>query len=227
MKKIISTILAMMISFCFITGAGWAAEEEMPKSGFLQDYTLLKPDDPMKAVNWVYVNEKKDYSTYNKIILDDVVFFVSKDADYKGFEAQELADLGKAFQQAVIMNLSGAYEFTDTPGPGVMRIRLAVTNLVPSNSVTGTVTTIVPVGLALSAVKKAVTGSHIGMGEVAIEGEMIDAQTNEILGAVIDSKTGKKYKIGKSTSKWGHAIDIFNAWGKNIRARLDKRSGRE
>ncbi len=227
MKKIISTILAMMISFCFITGAGWAAEEEMPKSGFLQDYTLLKPDDPMKAVNWVYVNEKKDYSTYNKIILDDVVFFVSKDADYKGFEAQELADLGKAFQQAVIMNLSGAYDFTDTPGPGVMRIRLAVTNLVPSNSVTGTVTTIVPVGLALSAVKKAVTGSHIGMGEVAIEGEMIDAQTNEILGAVIDSKTGKKYKIGKSTSKWGHAIDIFNAWGKNIRARLDKRSGRE
>ena len=121
MKKIISTILAMMISFCFITGAGWAAEEEMPKSGFLQDYTLLKPDDPMKAVNWVYVNEKKDYSTYNKIILDDVVFFVSKDADYKGFEAQELADLGKAFQQAVIMNLSGAYDFTDTPGPGVMR----------------------------------------------------------------------------------------------------------
>jgi len=108
-----------------------------------------------------------------------------------------------------------------------MRIRLAVTNLVPSNSVTGTVTTIIPVGLALSHVKKAVTGSHIGMGEVAIEGEIIDAQTNEILGAVIDSKTGKKYKIGKSTSKWGHAIDIFNAWGKNIRARLDKRSGRE
>jgi len=117
MKKIISNILAMMIGLCLIISAGWAAEKEMPKSGFLQDYTLLKPDDPMKAVNWLYVNEKADYSTYNKIMLDDVVFFVSKDADYKGFEAQELADLGKAFQQAVIMNLSGAYEFTDTPVP--------------------------------------------------------------------------------------------------------------
>jgi len=30
MKKIISTILAMMIGLCLITSAGWAAEEEMP-----------------------------------------------------------------------------------------------------------------------------------------------------------------------------------------------------
>jgi len=227
MKKSILTILAMMIGFCLVTGAGWAAEKEMPKVGFLQDYSLLTAADPMKAVNWVYTNEKVDINTYDKVMLDDVVFFLSKDADYKGFEANELADLGKAFHQAVVMNLSGVYEFTDTPGPGVLRIRIAVTNLVPSNSVAGTVTTIIPVGLALSGLKKAATGSHIGMGEVSIEGEVVDSRTNEVIGAVIDSKSGKKYKIGKSTSKWGHAVDIFNTWGQNIRARLDKRSGRK
>jgi len=227
MKKIISTIVAMMIGFCLFTSAGWAAEKEIPKSGFLQDYSLLTADDPMKMVNWLYTNEKVDISPYNKIMLDDLVFFISKDADYKGFEANELAQLGEAFQKAMIMNLSGVYEFTDTPGPGVMRLRMAVTNLVPSNSATGTVTTIIPVGLALSHVKKAATGSHIGMGEVAIESELLDSQTNEILAAVIDSKTGKKYKIGKSTSKWGHAIDIFNTYGQTVRMRLDKRSGRK
>lgn len=227
MKKLISTILVMMIGFCFITGPIWAAEKEMTKSGFLQDYSLLTPDDPMKMVNWLYTNEKVDIGPYNKIMLDDLVFFISKDADYKGFEANELADLGAAFQKAMIMNLSGVYEFTDTPGPGVMRLRMAVTNLVPSNSVTGTVTTIIPVGLALSHVKKAVTGSHIGMGEVAIESELLDSQTNEILAAVIDSKTGAKYKVGKSTSKWGHAIDIFNTYGQTVRMRLDKRTGRQ
>jgi len=227
MKKLISTILAMMIGFCIITGPVWAAEEKMTKSGFLQDYSLLTPDDPMKIVNWIYINKNVDVSPYKKIMLDDIVFFISKDADYKGFEANELADLGEAFQKAMIMNLSGVYEFTDTPGPGVLRLRMAVTNLVPSNSVTGTVTTIIPVGLALSHVKKAVTGSHIGMGEVAIESELLDSQTNEILAAVIDSKTGTKYKIGKSTSKWGHAIDIFNTYGQTVRMRLDKRSGRQ
>jgi hypothetical protein len=83
------------------------------------------------------------------------------------------------------------------------------------------------VGLALSGLKKVATGSHIGMGSVAIEGEVVDSRTNEVLGAVIDSKTGKKYKVAKSASKWGHAIDIFNTWAVNIRARLDMRSGRQ
>jgi len=227
MKKIITTIAAMMIGFCLITSAGWAAEEEMPKAGFLQDYSKLTSKDPMKAVKWLYVNEKANVATYNKIILDDVVFFLAKDAEYKGFEAQEMVDLADAFKQAVVMNLSGVYTFTDTPGHDVMRIRMAVTNLVPSSSVTGTLTTIVPVGLAISHIKKAATGSHIGMGGVTFEGEVIDSQSGEILGAVIDSQTGKKYKIGKSASKWGHAIDVFNTWGQSLRARLDNLSGRE
>jgi hypothetical protein len=125
------------------------------------------------------------------------------------------------------MNLSGAYEFTDKPGPDVLRVRMAVTELVPTSSVTGTVTTIIPIGLALSSIKKVATGSHIGMGEVTFEGEMIDSQSGKTLGAVVDSQTGTKYKIAKSVSKWGHAIDIFNLWGQTFRTRLDKLSGRE
>ena len=208
-------------------GSGWAAEEKMHQSGFLQDYLLLKTDDPMKKVKWLYINEKANFSAYDKIMLDDVVFFLSEEAEYKGIEVKEMTELGEAFQKAVIMNLSGVYEFTDKPGPGVMRVRMAVTELVPSKSVAGTVTTIIPIGLALSSVKKVATGSHIGMGEVTFEGEMIDSQSGEIMGAVVDSQTGTKYKIAKTVSKWGHAIDIFNDWAKTFRARLDKLSGRE
>jgi len=225
MKKMIVAILAMTIGLCFITGTLWAAEKEMPRSGFLQDYSKLASDDPMKVVDWVYINEDTDWKSYNKMMLDDVVFFISDDADYKGFEAQEMADLGEAFQQAFIMNLVGAVEFTDKPGPGVMRIRLAVVNLKPSNSLTGTVTTVVPVGLALSIVKKAVTGSHIGMGSAAVEAELLDSQSGEVLAAMIDDKMGQKYKIVKSASKWGHVIDIFNTWAQTFRARWNKRVG--
>ena len=88
-------------------------------------------------------------------------------------------------------------------------------------------TTVIPIGLALSTVKKAATGSHIGMGEVTFEGEMVDSQSGEVLGSVIDSETGTKYKVAKSASKWGHAVDIFNSWAQTFRARLDKLSGRE
>ena len=64
------------------------------------------------------------------------------------------------------------------------------------------------------------------MGGVSFEGEISDAQTKQILGVVIDSETGKKYKVGKSTSKWGHAKDIFELWASTLRKRLDNRSGR-
>ena len=227
MKTTLRIALVFVISLNLITGVAWAGEEKMPQSGFLHDYSLLKAKDPMEKVKWLYTNEKADFSTYNKIMLDDVTFFLSEKADYKGIEAKELAELGKAFNQAVIMNLSGAYEFTDKPGPGVLWVRIAITELVPSSSVTGTVTTIIPVGLVLSSAKKAVTGSHIGMGSVTFEAEMVDSQSGEILGAVVDSETGKKYKVAKGASKWGHAIDIFNFWSQTFRRRLDRLSGRE
>ena len=48
------------------------------------------------------------------------------------------------------------------------------------------------------------------MGSVAVEAELLDSQSGEVLAAMIDSKMGKKYKLLKSTSKWGHIIDLFN-----------------
>ncbi|NIS83377.1 MAG: DUF3313 family protein [Anaerolineales bacterium] len=225
MKKMMTAILAMTIVFCFVTGAGWAADKTKPRSGFLHDYSKLTANDPMKIVEWIYIKEDTDWKSYNKVMLDDVVFFIAQDAEYKGFEAKELASLGEAFCKAFIMNLAGATEFTDEPGPGVLRIRLAVTNLKPTKSLASTVTTVVPVGLALSTVAKGVTGSHIGMGSVAVEAELLDSQSGEVLAAMIDEKMGKKYKVLKSTSKWGHVIDIFNKWGQTFRARWDKRMG--
>ena len=227
MKTTLRFALVLIIGLSLVTNLGWAAEEKMPQSGFFKDYSMLKAKDPMNKAKWIYINEKAIFSAYDKIMLDDVTFFISEKADYKGIEAQELVDMSEAFKRAFIMNLRGAYEFTDKPGAGVMRIRMAVTELVPSSSVTGTVTTIIPIGLALSSVKKVATGSHIGMGKVTFEGEIIDTQSGETLGAVIDSRVGSKAKITKSVSKWGHAIDIFNQWGQTFRTRLDSLSGRE
>ena len=225
MKKGISIIIVMTVGISLLAGAGWAKEKEMKKSGFLQDYSKLTNADPMKKVDWIYIKEDTDWANYKKMMLDDVVFFASEDADYKGLEAQEMVDLGKAFHQAFISNLTGAVEFTDKPGPDVMRIRLAITNLKPNNSFTGTVTTIVPVGLAVSTVKYLATGSHIGIGSVAVEAELVDSQSGMVLAAMIDEEMGKKYKIVKGMSKWAQIYDIFNKWGQTFRARWDKRVG--
>jgi len=227
MTKILGALLVMIVGFAFSLAAVNAAEKEMPKSGFLTDYSGLKQEDPLKIVDWLYVKEGVVFGAYNKIMLDHVIFFLKKDAEYKGIQIDEMQELADAFHKAIVDALKDQYYFVDTPGPGVMQARIALTDVVSNKPGWGTLTTIVPVGLAFSHVKKAATGSHIGMGEVSFEAELLDSQTNEVLAAVIDSQTGKKYKIGKSTTEWGHAKEIFKLWAKTFRKRLDKLSGRE
>ena len=105
MKKAIPMIIATMVGFCLLAGTGWAKEKALKPSGFLQDYSKLTSDDPMKKVNWVYIKEDTDWKQYKKILLDDVVFIPSEDADYKGMEAQAMVDMSKAFHQAFCINI--------------------------------------------------------------------------------------------------------------------------
>lgn len=225
MKKAISMIIAMTIGICLLAGMGWAKDKELKSSGFLQDYSKLKKDDELKKVNWVYIRENTDWKQYKKILLDDVVFIPSEESDYKGMEAQAMVDMGNAFHHAFITNMAGTIEFADKPGPDVMRLRLAITNLKPNNTVTGTVTTIVPVGLALSTIKYAASGSHIGIGSISVEAELVDSQSNDVLAALVDEEMGKKYKVVKGMSKSAQLFDIFNKWGQAFRMRWDKRVG--
>jgi hypothetical protein len=227
MKEIIKKSVLCTLSVFLIISVSWAAGYSMPKSGFLQDYSLLGKDDMMKKADKIYINKKADWGKYDQIMLDDIVFMIADEAKFKGFEAKELADLADAFSKAIMMNLAGPYEFTDKPGPGVMRLRVALTNLNPNNPVTGTITTIIPIGILASGVKKGATGEHIGMGEISFEAEILDSRSGEILAAVIDAESGKKYKIHKSVSKWGQTIDIFNKWAQTLRKRLDTLTGRE
>lgn len=203
------------------------ATKQMPKSGFLMDYSRLKADDPMKKADWVYINENVNFGSYKKIMMDQVVFVIKDDAKYKGIQADEVKELSEAFAKAVVEALGGSYEFTAEPGPDVMRLRLAITGVVPNKRAVGTITTVVPIGLGLSIVKKGLTGSHIGVGGAAFEGELMDSQTGKVLGAAIDAETGTKYRIDKTVTKYGQIKLIFADWANTLKQRLDKLSARE
>ena len=55
-----------------------------------------------------------------------------------------MSQLADSFHMALFEALSGDYTFVDEPGPGVLRFRIAVTDLVPTKRLMSTVTTVVP-----------------------------------------------------------------------------------
>ena len=181
MKTTVRILLVMMIGVAMTIRSGCATSQKVPQSGFLTDYSGLKQEDPLNVADWLYVNKEAVFGAYDKIMLDHVVFYFKEDADYKGIHADELQELTDAYHKAMVEALSDVYTFTDTPGPGVMRVRAAITDLVPSKPGRGTLTTVIPVGLAFSFVKKGVTGTHIGVGEVAFEAELLDSETDVVL----------------------------------------------
>ena len=216
----------LVLTLIFTSSNIYAADsDEMQRSGFLSTYDgLEKAKEYM--VEWAYINEKVDFKSYDKIILDYVVFFVKEDAEYKGLQIDEMQQLAEAFHKAIIKALSDKYQFVSEPGPGVVRIRLALTNVQPIKPTLNFLTSIVPVGVALNVVKVGATGTSIGVGKTSMEAEIFDTQSMMRLAAAIDEDVGSKYSGYKGDSKWAHAEGTFETWAKDLRKFLDNLSGR-
>ncbi len=197
--------------------------KQVRHSGFLKNYPEFKAG-PTGGADFVYMKEGADFKRYNKIMMDHVVLYFKDDAKYKGIHPEELNEMSNAFHKAIADNLQEAYPLVDKPGSDVMRLRIAVTDVVASKPGMGTISTVMPLGLALSTIKKGVTGTHTGVGQASIEVEILDSMTNERIAAAIDTRHGGKIE---GFSKWGAVKGAFEFWAKRLRHWLDETHGRK
>ena len=103
-----------------------------------------------------------------------------------------------------------------------MRIRIAITDIKPSRPGVSAVTSIIPVGLGVSLVKKGATGGWSGSGETGVEMMALDSMTNEILALAVDQR---KAEFEQRFSKWGTAADAFKLWSEKIVTYIDNVKG--
>jgi hypothetical protein len=223
-KKLLKNVVVLMVGVVLTIVAGCTAGKST-YSGFLGNYPIFKPG-PKDGADLVYFKENVDFRAYNKVMLDQVTFYFKKDSKYKGVNPQELKEFSDAFHLAIFEALKGAYPLVSKPGPDVLRIRVAITDLVPSKPALNAFTAVSPTSLAVSFGSKAVTGKHSFVGAASMEAEFLDSQTNERIAAVIDTKSAEKYKVIKGMKKWGHAKDAFEYWAKRLRQWLDEKHGR-
>jgi hypothetical protein len=112
-----------------------------------------------------------------------------------------------------------------------MRIRAAFTDLVPVNSVMNTATTIVPQMRLMSGIIGTATSSNLFVGQIGMEVEFLDAQSNERITAAVTRQAGKKYvpMIGRKfdpTSSWGQVEQEMDYVAKKLRTRVDQLHGK-
>ena len=189
-------------------------------SGFLGDYTEFKKgkDDQTLVV---YVNPAAKWKQYDKIMIDPITIYAAKKSDLKKMSTKDRQALVDYLAAALRKELAKAYTIVDTSGPGVLRLRAAMTEAEGSMVVLDTVSSVVPIGVAVSAGKRIIFGTHTGVGLARVEAEFVDSVTNTRLLGAVDERAGRKY-TGKfdKWKKWQDVKDAFDHWAARARIRL-------
>jgi hypothetical protein len=67
---------------------------------------VLEPG-PVGGARMRWLKPGIDFSKYNRLMLDRVIFFFAEDSEYKGIDPQELKELGDLFNRQLKETLKG------------------------------------------------------------------------------------------------------------------------
>lgn len=193
---------------------------EATRSGFLGNYSQLRPGQGDEAL-LVYVNPRANFKAYNKIMLDPVRVYAAKDSALGKLPRADLQRLVNYLDATMREHLKTDYIIVNQAGPGVMRLRVAITEARGAKVVMDTISTLMPIGLAVSEVKNIATGSHTAVGSAGVECEALDGVNNARLFAAVDERVGRKItgKLDKFDT-WRTANDAFDYWAERLQMRL-------
>jgi hypothetical protein len=190
-------------------------------SGFLGDYSQLKERGGDTAM-LSYIDPKADFRAYDKIMIDPIRAYVSgENSSMAKMSKEDQQNLLNYFDAALREQLKKDYTPVSQPGSGVLRLRVAITEAKGSPVLLDTVSSVVPIGMALSGAKRIVTGENLSVGSIGAECEGLDSLTGKRLFAAVDARVGRKYtfKFDKF-SKWHAAEDACDFWAEQLRTRL-------
>lgn len=217
MKSTAIGVMALVIGLTFCVGTSFSAEPKY--SGFLGDsYKNLQPG-PEGGAKMRWIKPGVDFSKYNKLMVDSVIFYLADDSEDKGINAEEMKELTDAFNEEIVKSLKDKYPIVSEPGPDVARLRVAITGVKKSKPGVSVVTSIIPVGIGISLIKKGVSGSYTGSGGTQAEFMTLDSMTNEVIVAAVDERSAG---YTERFTSLGAAKDAFKFWAERIRKFMDE-----
>ena len=210
------TLCLVIVALIVFGSLGAVQAQSKRYSGFLGDYSKLKKSRKLKGA-MSYENPSKSLGQYNKFMIDRVVVHFAPNAKGIGidpFKVQQVADYA---HRELWQALSIRYQVVNTPGPGVLRLRVALTDI----------KTTVPIMNIHPGTKLLGQGIGFGLGGASMEGEAIDSQTGERVLAVVDSRKGGFNPLPSRAAidTVAHAKEVMRYWVKRFVGRVDKAHG--
>lgn len=183
-----------------------AAGAEGEESGFLADYTALtEVKDPTGETVLRYVNPDIKPGAYHAVRVDPVVYFPSP-RPTEQVSAQALLEIAEYLDKGLRAALSRKVRVVSESGPGVGRIRPAITAVAPKSPGLKPYE-LIPIGFLISSAR--------GRGKEAtiqIEVQVLDSVTGERLGASVRKGAGVKLASDDAALELKHVQPLLDKW---------------
>jgi hypothetical protein len=199
------------------------SQESAPADGFLSDYSKLAAagDNPFDEF-YISPAAVERASQYTAVMIDQPEIFIHPDSKYKGIKPDDMKLIADGLREAVSRELYGSYQIVEQPGPGVLVVHLAVGDLMLQKR-KRSILAYTPAGAVMYAAKNALTSdltNKIDLKNMKIEGEVLDSQSQEQLGAMTTSRGSLSTSKNQAVS-WNELETVFSVVGKRLRCRLD------
>ena len=220
MKRAHTVNRVFVAAIWVVAWGGCTSTPPVEPTGYLGDYSEFQPD-PRGTQALVYRRPDLDLSRYHRVIVDRVVVVLAAEESGRAVDPENLMRLTRYLRTALVVALRDAYPIVEEPGDDVLRIRAAITDVIATRPALNTMGTLFLPATAVSAAKRAITGTHLFVGQVAIEAEALDSRTGVRLMARVDRKAGERFALRKGATTWGHVEKAFREWAIGFRMTMD------
>ncbi len=204
------------------TGESTVRVESVKKSGFLEDYSILRKGGEGEA-SLVYWNRTANFAAYDKVVIDPVTVWLGPNSSLKNVSPKVRQRLANEFHAAIVKELRKDFAIVKELAPGTMRVRVALTDAKESNPTLDTISTYIPQARMLQTLATMGSDTAGFVGEASAEGEVRDAETGALLAAGVDRRAGTKSLEDSSFDSWDDARRAFEIWAKQFSTNLRKR----
>ncbi len=207
------------------SGSGIVASEatasNVRRVGFLTDYARLRPM-PGGGGMLCWRDAGGDWKQYDKVLFERIQVYL-KPGSAHPVDPTNLKLLIDYFHSDLVTAIQQQTRVVTVAGPGVLTVRIALTDLVPTNQVASLVGTAVPYGFVAEIGSGAATGRPVGstpyLGQTGMEVQFRDGASGKVVAECADTEIGLKYAADlnsgatKAAEAWVNGyLDSFTQW---------------
>lgn len=224
-------------------GSGIVASEAtaatVRRVGFITDYARLKPTAGGGGI-LCWRDQGVDWKQFDKVLFERIHVYL-KPGSTQPVDPTDLKMLIDYFHNDLVKAIQPEARVVNATGPGVLQVRIALTDLVPTNQVASLAGTAVPYGFVAEIGSGAVAGRPAGstpyLGQTGMEVQFRNGATGLVVAECADTEIGLKYAADlnsgatraaeawvsgylDSFTQWEYARKAFDKWAAEFAQRF-------